>query len=69
MLLTQHVVLLCVWTPTRWPDWPSAWGDQNEQGLQQAAAQAKVAIVEGIDVQAFTDSTPDSVTDLIGDRF
>jgi uncharacterized protein (DUF1330 family) len=37
--------------------------------LRHAAAQAKVAIVEGIDAQAFTDSTPDSVADLIGDRF
>src|ERR1700759_4192999 len=37
--------------------------------LRQAAARAKVAIVEGIDVNAFDASTPDSVGDLIGDRF
>jgi uncharacterized protein (DUF1330 family) len=37
--------------------------------LRHAAARGKVAIVEGIDVQAFTDSTPESVADLIGDRF
>ncbi|WP_328611836.1 DUF1330 domain-containing protein [Amycolatopsis sp. NBC_00345] len=42
---------------------------QNAVSIRHAAAEAKVAFVEGIDVQAFAESTPESVLDLIGDRF
>lgn len=49
--------------------WYRSPGYQAAAELRHAAAHSKAAIVEGIDAQAFTNSTPDSVTDLIGDRF